>query len=60
MDERGTMHWGYISAGLGTLAVMTIVGILIAANNNGQWLVAFLPLAAIVGGALLLAGREQA
>jgi len=52
------MRWGLVGAGLGALSLLTIVGILLAASNDGVWLVALLPLGAVGSGALLLAGRE--
>jgi hypothetical protein len=52
------MRWGLVGAGLGALVILTIVGIFLAANNHGVWLVALLPLGAVGSGAILLAGRE--
>ena len=52
------MRWGLIGAGLGALFFLTMGGILLAANSYGVWLVALLPLGAVAGGAILLAGRE--
>jgi len=52
------MRWGLIGAALGALFILTIGGIMLAANNYGVWLVALLPLGAVASGAILLAGRE--
>ncbi len=53
------MNWGLIAAGLGVLAVVMLGGILLAASGvYGVGLVAFLPIAAVIGGAIVLAGRE--
>jgi hypothetical protein len=52
------MRWGLVGTGLGALVILTIVGILLAASNEGVWLVALLPLGAVGSGAILLAGRE--
>ena len=52
------MRWGLVGAGLGTLTIITGLGIFLAVNNYGVWLVAFLPLGAVGSGAILLAGRE--
>lgn len=53
------MRWGYAWAGLGALAVVAIIGILLAANSYGVWLVALLPLGVVGAGAVLLAGRTE-
>jgi len=53
-----TMSWELIAAGLGALTVVTIAAILLAAGGGGLWLVAFLPIAATAGGAVVLAGRD--
>jgi hypothetical protein len=52
------MRWGLVGMGLGALTIITGLGILMAANNHGVWLVALLPLGAVGSGAILLAGRE--
>ena len=52
------MRWGLVGTGLGALAIITGLGIFLAANNDGVWLVALLPLGAVSSGAILLAGRE--
>ena len=52
------MRWGLIGAGLGALTIIAIIGIQLAASNYGVWLVALLPLGAVMSGAILLAGRE--
>jgi hypothetical protein len=56
------MNWGLVWTGLGALATVTIIGLLIAQGDantsHGIWLVAFLPLAAVCAGAILLAGRD--
>lgn len=59
----GSINWGLLAAGLSALAVVTIIGILIAAGNaqtsNGVWLVALLPIAAPIAGAIALAGHDS-
>ncbi len=60
------VRWGILWAGLGALAVVTIIGVLLGAssagngNNNtsGVFLVALLPIGATIAGAILLAGRD--
>lgn len=59
------MRGWVISAGLGAVAIVTIIGILLAATNStdhnstiGVWLIALLPLGATIAGAIVLAGRE--
>jgi hypothetical protein len=52
------MRWGLVGTGLGALTIMTGLGIFLAANNYGVWLVALLPLGAVGSGAILLAGLE--
>ena len=58
MERESAMRWGLVGAGLGALVIIAIVGILLAASNEGVWLVALLPLGAVGSGAILLAGRE--
>ena len=52
------MRWGLVGAGLGALTIITVLGVFLAANNYGVWLVALLPLGTVGSGAILLAGRE--
>ena len=52
------MRWGLVGAGLGALTIIMGLGIFLAANSFGVWLVALLPLGAVGSGAILLAGRE--
>lgn len=54
----GQVHWGLLWSGLGALAIVAIIGALLAGSNNGVWLEAWLPIAAVLGGAMVLAGRE--
>lgn len=59
-------RWGLLWAGLGALAVVTIIGVLLGAassgngnsNTSGVFLVALLPIGATIAGAILLAGRD--
>ncbi len=53
-----TMSWELIAVGLGALTIVAIAAILLTANGGGLWLVAFLPIAATAGGAVVLAGRD--
>lgn len=56
------MNWGLLWTGLGALVTVAIIGMLLSAGaantSHGVWLVAFLPLAGVLAGAVLLAGRE--
>jgi hypothetical protein len=56
------INWGLLWTGLGALVVVAIIGMLLCAGDantsHGVWLVAFLPLAGVLAGAILLAGRE--
>ncbi len=54
------MRWELLAAGLGVVALVTIVAMVLTAGGSGIWLVAFLPVTAAAGGALLLAGRDPA
>jgi hypothetical protein len=53
------MRWGLIWTGLAALFIVAIVGWQIAVNNNGVWLVALFPIAAVPAGAIVLAGRGE-
>jgi len=53
------IRWGYLAAGLGAVAIVAIIAVLMTASGNGIWIVAFLPICAVGGGALVLAGRDD-
>lgn len=59
------MNWAIIASGLGAVAVVTILCVLIAASDttshafNSAWLFVLFPIAMTAAGALLLAGREH-
>ena len=53
------MRWGLVGAGLGAVTLITSLGLFLAANNDGVWLVALLPLGAVGSSAILLAGLES-
>ena len=53
------MRWGFVWGGLGALLIVALVGWQISASNNGVWLVALLPLAGVIAGAIVLAGRAE-
>lgn len=57
-EMDGQVSWGLLWSGLGALAIVAIIGALLAGSNNGVWLEALLPLAMVLGGAVVLAGRE--
>ena len=52
------MRWALVGTGLGAVTIIMVLGIFLAAINDGVWLVALLPLGAVGSGAILLAGRE--
>ncbi len=53
------VNWYLLGSGLTVVLVVMLIGIILAGNNNGVWLVALLPVAGILGGAMLIAGRES-
>ncbi len=53
------IRWEYLAAGLGAVAIVAIIAVLMAASGSGIWIVAFLPICAVGAGALVLAGRDE-
>jgi hypothetical protein len=58
VERERALRWALVGTGLGAVTIITVLGIFLAANNDGVWLVALLPLGAVASGALLLAGHE--